>query len=148
MDSKAKPLRDEVKRRFYPLVEQRGFVRQKSESPYFVTFLRDREGKIDFMDLQWDKSWRPYFVVNFGQGHAGDKDSDIVSVGRLQRRRGSFMRNWFNLNRSWLSKLTTGKWRYSAAEVVDELLLAFEELEAWFQHREVGPHINLYPTQS
>ena len=142
MASKAKPLREEVKRRFYKLVEQRGFVREKAQSPYFTTFRRVSDNKTDLIDILWDKNWRPYFVVNFGQGEAAQKDIQIS--GRLQRRRGAWLRWWFNSKRPWLQKLSTGKWHYTLAEVVDELESAFEELETWWQTREEGPHINIF----
>ena len=140
MASKAKPLREEVKKRFHPLLEQRGFVKEKPQSPYFTTYRRVRDDVADLIDIQWDKYWRPYFVVNFSQGKP--EDENFLHLGRLQRKRGAPMFCWFNIKRPWLNKLKTGKWYYAPEEVVDELIDAYEELEEWFRSKRAGPHVH------
>jgi len=138
MSSKSKPLRDEVKRRFYPFVQGRGFIRQKSQDPYFVIFVREANGRVDQFELQWDKSWRPYFVLNFGSPERGEQP------GRLQRRRGGDQWNWFSLRRPWAKKLISGKWSYSPGQVIDEVIAAFDELETWWSTGIAGPHVYIY----
>ena len=138
MSSNSKPLRDEVKRRFYPFVQGRGFIRQKSQDPYFVIFVREANGRVDQFELQWDKSWRPYFVLNFGSPERGEQS------GRLQRRRGGDQWNWFSLRRTWAKKLISGKWSYSPGQVIDEVIAAFDELETWWSTGIAGPHVYIY----
>jgi hypothetical protein len=134
MASSGKPLREEIKRRFYPFVMSHGFTRQKSENPFFTTFVREYQGRTDVFDIQWDHYWRPFFVINFGS-----KQGEFI--GRLQRRRGGALRNWFSLRRPWFEKLRYGKWNYTPQEVTDELISAFEELEIWWKSGITGPHV-------
>lgn len=142
MSAKAKALRAAVKRRFHPWIVARGFEKDKSQSPYFTTFRRTRADNVDLFDIQWDKYWRPHFVINFGQGLAGQ--TDIAIVGRLQRRRGWPLHTWFGLHRPWLNRIKTLQWSYTNADVLEELEAAFEELEAWWRDKTVGPHVNLW----
>lgn len=127
-----------MKRRFYPFVQSRGFIRQKSKNPYFVTFVRDRNGHVDQFDLQWDKYWRPHFVLNFGSLEHGEQP------GRIQRRRGGGRRNWFGLHRPWINRLISGKWNYSPEQVIEELVVAFDDLEVWWSTGTAGPHVYIY----
>ena len=124
-----------MKRRFYPFVHDRGFVKQKSHS---ATFVRERDSRIDQFDLQWDKYQRPYFVLNFDSLDRGEQP------GRLQRRRGGDLWNWFSLRRPWSKKLISGRWNYSPEQVIDELIAAFDELEIWWSTGVAGPHIYIY----
>jgi hypothetical protein len=148
--ARATALRDAVKKRFYPFVEGKGFARGNS-SGYFTEFRRVRAEGVHLFDIQWDKYWRPLFVLNFHQGPArgaeGVNDANLEGsrfqqhAGRLQRRRGGRMGCWFGLRRPWIRVLTSGRWSYSPDEVVDELIDAFGELEAWWEDRSEGPHI-------
>lgn len=108
MNSRAALLRKELKNCFYPFAEQRGFTRRKSTNPYFTAFRRISGENVHVFEVQWDKYWRPYFVLNFGQGTT--KDSEIPMPGRLQRRRGGKLSCWFSLSKPWLSRLRTGRW--------------------------------------
>ena len=139
MASAASPLVEEMKKRFYPFAASRGFVKQKSESPGFTVFRRVREQRVEAFEVQWDKYWRPFFVINFGRGVADNDQNQIP--GRLQRRRGGGLSCWFNIGRPWPAKLRSGKWNYKPQEVVSEVMVAFEELEAWWANGEAGPHI-------
>ena len=151
--ARATALRDAVKKRFYPFVERKGFVRGDS-SGYFTEFRRVRAERADVFDIQWDKYWRPLFVLNFRQGPAREADgivdntdlggSQLQHTGRLQRRRGGTLGCWFGLRRPWRRVLTSGRWAYSPDEVVDELIGAFGELEAWWEDRSEGPHIYIW----
>ena len=142
MASKAKPLNDELKKRFFPLVKSRGFEKLKSTDPHFAEFRRTAIRGYDIFEVQWDKYWRPYFVLNFGK--QGAEDSRWNHSGRLQRKRGGSMSCWFSLKPPLLYRLTKHKWRYAPQEVVDELIDAFEELEQWWQNGTVGPHMYIW----
>jgi hypothetical protein len=58
-------------------------------SNYFTPFRRVRGGQLDVFDVQWEKYWRPRFLLNFGRGDATSPDDEgrFERVGRLQRRR-------------------------------------------------------------
>ncbi len=155
--ARATALREAVKKRFYPFVEKRGFVRAKSKDPFFVTFRRVRGDTVDVFDVQWEKYWRPCFVLNFGQGPSRGVDVQGTHVsgtelepyhctpcGRLQRRRGGSLACWFQLRRPWRGFLTSGKWAFSPDEVVEELIGSFDELEAWWSGKIEGPHIYIW----
>ena len=141
MASRAAPLLAVIKQEFYPFAKARGFERDKSINPLFKTFRR-RTGTVDqVVEIQWDKYWRPCFVINFGRA-AGDERIDYE--GRLQRKRGGGRNCWFGTRRPWPGKLTTGKWSYTPEEVLSELVAAFDELETWWEQGVAGPHIDLW----
>jgi hypothetical protein len=140
--SAAAPLLAEIKTRFYPFVTERGFVRQKSSNPLLTEFRRELSQRRDVFEIQWDKYWRPFFVLNFGRDVSGGEAGNMQ--GRLQRGRCGDLCCWFSLRRPWTSKLRTGKWNYSPDEVVCELICAFDELETWWSGGEAGPHIYVY----
>lgn len=142
MSSKAQPLKDELKKSFFNFVEQRGFVREKSHNPYFTTFRRINGSDVHVFKIQWDKYWRPYFVINFGQGTTEEKE--ITMFGRLQRKQGGSLSCWFSLNKPILEKLLSTKWAYTPSEVVEELEASFEELENWWHKKQEGPHIYIW----
>jgi hypothetical protein len=133
------PLREELKRRFYPFLAERGFRPMKRESRHFVTFHRDAARAGHSFELQWDKYDRPHFVLNFGSAGAAAGMPQLS--GRLQRRRGGSVRCWFGLHRSWWSRIRSGRWSHTPTEAVDEVIAAFAELEAWWLRGEAGPHI-------
>jgi hypothetical protein len=139
MESKAKPLNDEIKRAFYPWVESKGFQKQKSNDPHFVEFRRVSSGGEDVFQIQWDKYWRPCFVVNFSKERT--EDPRWLKGGRLQRKRGGPMSCWFSLSKPLLHKLVSLRWSYDPQEVVQELQQAFGELEKWWENGEIGEHL-------
>lgn len=140
MALKARPLNDELKKRFYPWVASRGFVKQKGTDPHVVEFTRRSVEGEDVFDIQWDKYWRPYFVVNFQK--RGVNEGAWVKCGRLQRTRGGSLSSWFSLYPPLQHRLSRLRWRYTPQEVVEELMDAFEELEAWWNDgSKIGPHI-------
>lgn len=142
MASKAKPLNDELKKRFYPLVLSKGFEKQKSSDPHFIEFRRQTAVGDDVFDVQWDKYWRPYFVLNFNK--QGVDDPRWRHGGRLQRKRGGSMSCWFSIRKPLLNRLFTLRWHYKPQDVVGELIDAFEELEQWWKNGHIGPHIYIW----
>ena len=149
-------MRELVKSDFYPFAEARGFVRAKSTHPLFAVFRRFDGQKVQVFNVQWDKYGEPRFVVNFGEGPRSGVElwgkhipgealepQDCPESGRLQRRPGASMGCWFQLTKPFLEAARTLEWRYPAAAVVDQLLAAFPEVEAWWQDRRIGPHITV-----
>ena len=154
MASAAAPLRRALKERFYPLIAESGFVRDKRPHPLFTGFRRHRDGKVHVFDVQWDKYHRPYFVLNFGEAPLGDVELNGIRIpadevgpahcplnGRLQRYRGGALSCWFRLRKPWIATLTSGKWNFRPEEVADEVSYAFQELEEWWASKTEGPHV-------
>lgn len=143
------PLREAVKRYFYPYAESRGFERAKSTHPQFTSFRRVRGQKIDVFDVQWDKYGRPMFVINFGQADVDKvgvpmqevETQHCKSMYRLQRKKGSSYSCWFRLRRPWLEVLRSRRLKYQPEEVVDQLISYFLEIEAWWSDKLEGPHV-------
>ena len=141
MKSKAQPLKEEIKN-FYKFAEQRGFAKEKSKNHYFTVFKRTNGENVDYFDIQWDKYWRPYFVLNFGQGSS--KENEISISGRLQRAKGGSLSCWFGLKKPLSKRILSMQWNYTPREVRKELESSFEELEKWWHEKEEGPHIYLW----
>jgi hypothetical protein len=155
--ARSSELRQVLQERFYPFADQQGFVRSKSSHPHFMVFRRQREAVIHVFDVQWDKYHKPRFVINFGAALATSMDaagtpvpaehvnpSDCTIVRRLQRQRGGSMGCWFQLRKPWLEVLRSGALSYSPAEAVDQAILAFAEVEAWWATRVEGPHVYIW----
>lgn len=143
--SSSRPLREALKHRFYPFVQRQGFVRGKATA-LFVPFERVIDGKVQFFEIQWDKSHRPRFVVNFGE-RASPEHNELEPLpvqGRLQRWRGGSIRCWFQLGKPWIETLRTLRWQHQPDEVADQLVACFHELESWWDSKQAGPHVQLW----
>lgn len=134
------PLRDAVKRRFYPFAEARGFSRIKSSNSLFTTFRKSDGAAVYEFEIQWDKYHRPYFVINFSLPEGAGTPAR-TKRGRLQRKRGGPMSCWFNIRRPWLEALRTGRLKYAPDEVVDQLISYFPEIEIFWSTGTEGPHV-------
>jgi hypothetical protein len=62
---------------------------------------------------------------------------------RLQRRRGGAMSSWFQLGRPILERITTLSCNYSPVEVANTVIAHFREMEDWWEHKAIGPHISI-----
>lgn len=111
------PLREAVRREFYPFAAERGFVRIKSSNSVYTTFRKTEEGATYEFEIQWDKFRRSYFVLNFSAPE-GLLLRSRTKDGRLQRKRGGPLSCWFNLRKPWLEVLRTGQFQYSPEQVV------------------------------
>lgn len=134
------PLREAVKREFYPFAAERGFVRVKSSNSLYTTFHKTEEGATYEFEIQWDKYRRSYFVLNFSAPE-GLPLRSRTKDGRLQRKRGGPLSCWFNLRKPWLEVLRTGQFQYSPEQVVSQVISCFAELEAWWSEGVEGPHV-------
>jgi hypothetical protein len=147
-------LRQELKRRFGPLLDSQGFTRDESEAPLFVTFRKHTPESTQVIYVQWDKYGKPRFVVGFGQcpaagiefrGQRIPRETMLAGWckgGRLQPRSGSSTRSWFRLDADLIMRLR-GKKSRRPSEVVDELLAQFPEVEAWWKDGSIGKHLRL-----
>lgn len=140
--NQARPLRDALKKRFYPFVEERGFVRGKATA-LFTPFERAVGGNVQFFEIQWDKYHHPRFVINFGEFDESEMNRSVPpqSAGRLQRWRSGSMRAWFQIRKPWAECIRTLSWSYQPDEVVSSLIECFTELEVWWGSKQEGPHV-------
>ena len=153
-------LRRELKRRFYQFAADRGFEVDVGSGPFGVDFRRITPACVDVFDIQWEKYGRPRFVINFGKTpatavtHFGESvpSEKVLSYmgsksGRLQPGTGATTGSWFRQDRSFFRRALLRQADRPASEVVDELLSLFPELEEWFEHGRLGPHMKLisYP---
>lgn len=148
-------LRREIKAKFFPAIEAKGFRIETSDQPQSTRFRRDLADSVHLFDIQWDKTGKPRFVVNFGEAPNRPlqfygqtvQPQDLrahhsPSYLRLQRRRGGSMGCWYQTRRPlipWLLHL--GK-PYEPEEVVAQLLTHFSEVEGWWSTKKRGPHIH------
>jgi hypothetical protein len=157
----AHELRELIKARLFPYVEARGFIRDRSRHPLFTTFRRFVGNNAQVFNVQWDKRGAPRFVVNFGEGPKagvslwgrhipGDElePQDCPESGRLQRKRGPYLRCWFQTTKPLLEAVRTLERSYPVATVVDMAVAAFPEVEAWWENRTVGPHVCISSSDS
>jgi hypothetical protein len=150
--SHSQDLRQAVKARFHPFVESRGFVRGKSTSLFTVFRRRDGES-LHVFDIQWDKYGAPRFVINFGEVSLRNlrvEEPELgihhcEKLGRLTRKKGPYLRSWFQLRKPWLEAIASLQRQYEPEEVVDQLLAFFPEVEAWWSDQAEGPHLNFLP---
>ncbi|KQZ40063.1 DUF4304 domain-containing protein [Duganella sp. Root1480D1] len=145
----ANPLREAIKRYFYPYAESQGFKRAKSSHPQFTSFRRFQGERIHVFDVQWDKYGRPRFIVNFGEANVNNVGVPKMEVEtqhcnhmyRLQRKKGGSYSCWFQLRKPWLEALSSRRLKYQPEEVVDQLIAYFLEMEAWWSDKLEGPHV-------
>jgi hypothetical protein len=148
-------LRSALKSTLFPLAQARGFVVDRSAQPLFTTFRRRRGDELHVFDIQWDKSGRPRFVINFGKAPAEGvlrqgvpvaaeqiEVYDCVPRLRLQRRRGGSIVCWFQLRRPLWRQLLTLQREDSPQAVAASVVGCFAELEAWLERGECGPHVH------
>jgi hypothetical protein len=158
--SSTSALRSELKATLWPYAERTGFTRGKATS-LFTPFRRQAGDLVQVFDVQWDKSHRPRFVINFGDASVSEllqrkvvDDAGSIEVHhcpemlRLQRRRGGAMSCWFQLRRRLLERIMTLSWNYTPAEVAAAAMANFAEIEAWWSNRTVGPHVSVLRTRS
>jgi hypothetical protein len=151
----ARPLRKDIKERFYPLLERLGYRRRSTSLS--TTFRRVVGDRVRIVQLNWDKYHQPSFAIAFGEtpnsvipSPLGDVTPEAVepchseALGALQRKpRRSVWDAWFKLRKPLFEALTTMRLKYAPHEVVDQLLMTYPEIERWFEAREVGPHIRM-----
>lgn len=149
--SKSGPLREIVKTEFYPFALERGFVRGKATS-LFVPFRRMNGDCVQVFDIQWDKSHRPRFVINFGEAPAAGvthwgKHIEATAIdpvhcpvcGRMGRLPGGTMGSCFQTRKPLVQVLRTLTWSYQPQEVTGQLIARFSDLETWWATRQTGP---------
>jgi hypothetical protein len=149
-------LRREIKRRFFPVMADKGFSLDMRHSPFFVCFRRTLPGAIHVCDIQWEKYGRPRFVINFGKcGPAGVichgepiRPDDVTASatplrGRLAPGGHSTVGGWFRQDRPLIESVLHLSRLRPPAEVITTLLGLFHEVEEWWEDGSVGPHLRV-----
>lgn len=150
-------LRREIEWRVLPHLTARGFVIDWRGQPRMQVFRRPDGDVVRIASLQWDKYGRPRFVVHFGtcaaaglvvgERHfaAGDVlPTWLPECGTLQPRRGRTSRAWFRQDVPFFARLVSGTSLRTVTAVVDDLLVLFQEVDAYWTSGAVGPHLRLW----
>lgn len=149
------PLRAALKATLFPHAQALGYAVDTSHQPQFTVFRRRVGAEVHLFEVQWDKSGRPRFVINFGKASAegvvwnGEAIApDKLEVHhcrpwlRLQRRRGGSMGCWFQLRRPLIEQVLTLSREYTPDEVAHAVVACFAEVEEWFSSGAKGPHVH------
>jgi hypothetical protein len=150
-------LRRALKQRFFASVVDRGFAIDARHQPISTVFRRRAGGRVEIFEVQWEKYGRPRFAVRFGtcpseglridaKVHAPDDTLPTwcPDAGSLQPRRGASSRSWFRQDSSVLQRLLWRPALRAPADVVNELLTLFPELERYWQTGDAGPHLQFF----
>ena len=154
---KSTELRQAVRSTFFPLLQERGFVYEKSGSPLFMSFRKIGEHQTYLIDIHWDKYYRPRFVIEFG--HCGNEgveycgthiSADEVLQGQLQHQ-GRLYANrgnkfwsrgdWFRQDLPLLKRLILFKAKYPADRIIDQLIQRFYDLEVFWQSGQCSKYL-------
>lgn len=147
-------LRQELKRRFFPHVESRGFMRDESELPRTIHFRRFTSDKVEVFSLIWDKYGHPRFNIRFNNApiHGVIVRGSHIPAARIHpqdpsfalallRKPGPYVRHWWQLKMPLLERIKTWKSEYTPKQVVDSVLMAYPEMEVWWESGVIGPHV-------
>jgi hypothetical protein len=146
-------LRREIKARFIPAMTAKGFACDMRHAPQSFTFRKITAEAVQVFDIQWDKSGRPRFVVNFGKCDAagviicGERvgpenvfPNSTPIWGRLSPGSVRTTAGWFRQDRPLLERILTWSDQRPPAEVVATLLALFSEVEEFWKSGQTGPH--------
>ena len=150
-------LRRALKERFFPYLRARGFAADLRHQPTSTVFRRRMGSGVQILGVQWEKYGKPRFVVHFGtcpaeglplQSGVCSPDDTLPTwcpdSGSLQPRRGVSSRAWFRQDSTLVQRLLGQPALRAPADVVDELLEIFPELERYWTTGDVGPHVRLW----
>ena len=155
--AKTKPIRDALRKVFYPHVSSLGFEVDKRWQPQAVVFRRFSINAVHVFEIQWDKYHRPKFVINFAEAPPDGiefceswieaKDIAPVHCGtylRLMQSRGRFTYKWFQLRRPLIEQLLVLKRDYDPEEIAAQVVQRFDEVEDWWSNKTIGKHVFTY----
>lgn len=148
-------LRQELKRRFYPVALDAGFKLDTSLQPEMIVFRRTSNSRLHVFDIQWDSHRKPRFIVNFAEAleHVSDTSGRKLEFAstcsyhcrpilRLQRRRGGSFSCWFQLRKPLLEQVLSFHREYTPGQVVDQLIDRWPQMEEWWNTKCIGQHVN------
>jgi hypothetical protein len=152
-------LRREIKSRLVPFLAEQGFAIDQRHAPANLDFRRFLNGQVHCIDIQWEKYGTPRFTINAGAASdRGTKWRDMktaaTDMGPAQcpeyirlypgKLRGS-TRRWFRQDHTLFKWLTTGQRRKPAAEVIDQVITLYPELDVYLTNGTIGPHCDPSP---
>ena len=153
---KTTELRHELKRRFLPALERAGFELDLSDAPRLFRFRRMDTTEAHILEIQWEKYGRPRFVLNFGRCpssgvYVRGEHFPIERVlagwlkdgGRLQPKSGAGVGSWFRQDKPLIMRLFSSEKLFPVAAVVDEVLTLYPEIEGYWSHGQIGPHLRI-----
>lgn len=151
-------LRQEIRSRFFPFMQQRGFVLDQQDAPSFWRFRRITATEAHIVEIQWEKYGRRRFVVNFGRC---PKDGlslrgehipvEKISAGwldgggRLRPGSSRTTAGWFRQDKPLLNRLFSSEKLVPASQVVSQLMMLFPEIEEYWERGAIGKHVTIHP---
>jgi hypothetical protein len=146
-----------LRQRIREHLEERGFVYDSRQSPRCMNFRRTSAAEVHLLAINWEKSGKPRFVVLFsktsqrGVVFRGElvKATDLLiehspTLGFLAPKDHRFTSGWFRLDPSLLYRVLHPQFR-GIESVVEQFSSHLAEVESYWSHGEVGPHIRFAP---
>lgn len=156
METLTRALRRSIKSDFGNHLKALGYEQYKAKdsSGLHYFFRRKVADHWDLLQVQFDKSHRPKFVLEFGQFTIGGivdrygnhvRDDDVrchmlPKRGRLYKSKVLFFWIWFGVSKSLASVIGHEN---SIAREVRRLTILFSQVERWFVSGVVGPCIDI-----
>jgi hypothetical protein len=146
-----------LRQRMRELLQDRGFTYDRRHSPQCMNFRRMSGADVHLLALNWEKTGKARFVALFSKasqngvvfhgGHVPAKDLLIEhspTLGFLAPRDHRFTSGWYRLDPSLLQRLLDPRFR-GVESVVEQFSSHLAEVESYWLHGTVGPHITLAP---
>ena len=157
--TKTQQLRDAVKRLLIPYILSRGFQEDKREiwkhDPYghqTKRFLRNYAGRLELVEIQFDKHGRAKFMINMGvvppegvEYYGCHYTHDEATIGGLPLEARLYSSNrylmrWFGFPLIRIPLIRDP----SAEDIVRRAIRLFPQVEAWLREGKVGPNVRVH----
>ena len=146
-------LREELTRRFVPLLRERGFngPERIAGNALFHDFRRVTNSGTHMLSIMFDKYQRPRCVFDVWVEPPEGRDAlthrgGTLLQGRVQPRRGTSTASWFRADRPWWQRLF-GVTSTREREAVSEAIATLDEIDRWWHAQQSSPHISTYPIE-
>jgi hypothetical protein len=157
---KTTDLRHALKATFIPHVQALGFEIDQRHAPAFLYFRRTRNGRVQIMEIQWEKYGKPRFKFSFSSiSQAGASCHGIhvlaseagpshapCCVCLYPTGNGSSTRHWFCQDYSLIDTFLKMRRLKQPEAVCNELLQLFPEVETYLDTGVSGSHCRIYKT--
>jgi hypothetical protein len=150
-------LRAALEARFFPHVESLGFIRDKIQKPRITCFRRRTETAMQIFAVLWEMHGHAQFVIQFAEAPLAGIDNggehfpaeDVLpgnlglQYGWLNAVSGSM---WFGADGQPLWRRLISRQRENPEQVIDLLLKLFSEVTDWWETKNKGPHLKVFPS--
>jgi hypothetical protein len=133
--------------RLVPELKRRGFAGPEkiSGNGLFHEFTRRKGDVNEMLDIQFEKSGLPRFLINLSLLPAAGGDAIVeqggtVVAGRVTPQPGPYTRHWFRADRLWWERLM-GKTDSREEDAVLEAVGMLEEIDRWWSSPLPSLHI-------